>query len=241
MNRFIENPTSEAIPKANPNGLKGAHLYYDCVNHFPERFTLAFLKSAVKHGAKIANYTKMEEFILEENESGAKVIKGIQVTDLIHQKKHNLRANLVINCAVPWADLVGSEGVYGIVVALTWKIYHHQPKNRQYMSFIFPNWESAVDASRAVSQGEFGMPAVFRISDAAETQFGLKMYGIEGGIFDKLMNLRGYKPEERCLCIATADGAKQFAKNIKKQTKKICRKHGAMYLGGSPAKQWEHG
>lgn len=135
----------------------------------------------------------------------------------------------------------GSEGVYGIVVALTWKIFHHQPQSRQYMSFIFPDWNSAVDASREVSQGEFGMPAVFRISDADETQFGLKLYGIEGTFFDKLMKFRGYQPEKRCLCIATADGAKQFAKNIKKQTKAICKKHGAMYLGKKPAKQWEHG
>ncbi len=95
-----------AIPKANSKGLKGAHLYYDCVNHFPERFTLAFLKSAVKHGAKIANYTKMEDFILEQNADGQQVVKGVQVTDLLHQKQHQLNANLVINCAGPWADLV---------------------------------------------------------------------------------------------------------------------------------------
>ena len=135
----------------------------------------------------------------------------------------------------------GSEGVYGIVVELTWKIFHHQPENRQYMSFVFPDWESAVDASREVSQGEYGMPAVFRISDADETQFGLKLYGIEGTFFDKLMIFRGYKPHQRCLCIATADGEKSFAVNVKKQTKAICKKHGAMYLGAKAAKQWEHG
>ena len=135
--------------------------------------------------------------------------------------------------------IAGSEGIFGIVVELTWKIYHHQPQNRQYMSFIFPNWVSAVDASREVSQGEFGMPAVFRISDAEETDFGLKLYGIEDTIIDKLMKLKGYKPNQRCLCIATADGSKQFAKNVGRQTKAICKKYGAMSLGAKPAKNWE--
>ncbi len=135
----------------------------------------------------------------------------------------------------------GSEGVFGIVVELTWKIYRYMPENRQYFSFIFPTWQSAVDAAREISQGEFGMPAVFRISDPEETHHGLKLYGIEDTIFDKIMSFRGFKPMQRCLFLGTADGEKNFAKNIKKQVKKICKKHGAMYLTAYPVKKWEPG
>ncbi len=135
----------------------------------------------------------------------------------------------------------GSEGTLGIVIELTWKIFKHNPQNRQYFSFIFPNWEAAVNASREISQGEFGMPAVFRISDAEETHHGLKLYGIEDTIFDKLMKLRGFKPMERCLFLGTADGDKQFAKHIKSKVKKICKKHGAMNLTSYPVKKWEPG
>jgi len=102
-------------------------------------------------------------------------------------------------------DLIkGSEGTLGIVVELTWKIFRHKPENRQYFSFIFPNWQVAVNASREISQSEFGMPAVFRISDAEETHHGLKLYSIEDTIFDKLMKFRGFKPMERCLFLGTA-------------------------------------
>lgn len=139
-------------------------------------------------------------------------------------------------------DLIkGSEGSLGIVVALTWKIFKHQPKNRQYFSFIFPNWNAAVNASREISQGEFGMPAVFRISDAEETHHGLKIYGIENTAIDTLMKFRGFKPMERCLFLGTADGDKHFAKNIKSKVKKICRKHGGMNLTSYPVKKWEPG
>ena len=95
-----------AIPAANPQGLKGAFMYYDCVNHFPERFTLAFLKSAVKQGAKVANYTKMDQFILDQSTEGKQTITGIIATDLLSEKQYQLKAKLVINCAGPWADLV---------------------------------------------------------------------------------------------------------------------------------------
>lgn len=139
-------------------------------------------------------------------------------------------------------DIVkGSEGTFGIVVEVIWKIYRFMPENRKCFGFIFKDWKSAVNASREISQGEFGMPAVFRISDPEETHHGLKLYGIEGTIFDKLMKLRGYKPMERCLFIGTSDGAKSFTQNVKRQVKKIARKHGAMYLTSYPAKKWEPG
>ncbi len=135
----------------------------------------------------------------------------------------------------------GSEGVFGIVVELTWKIFRYKLENRKYFSFIFPTWEAAVEASREISQGEFGMPAVFRISDPEETHIGLKLYGIEDTIFDKLMIFRGYKPMQRCLFLASADGEKLFTKNIKNQVKRICKKHGAMSLTAFPVKKWEPG
>lgn len=135
----------------------------------------------------------------------------------------------------------GSEGIFGIVVELTWKIFRYQPENRKYFGFIFKNWDDAVNASREISQGEFGMPSVFRISDPEETNIGLKLYGIEGTIFDKLMTLRGYKAMKRCLFLASADGEKSFTKNVKKNVKKICKKNNAMYLTSYPVKKWEKG
>lgn len=135
----------------------------------------------------------------------------------------------------------GSEGTFGVVVEVTWRIYKYLLDNRKYFGFIFKDWKSAVYASREISLGEFGMPAVFRISDSEETHHGLKLYGIEGTVFDGLMTMRGYKPNERCLFIGTADGASSFTKNIKRQVKKIARKNGGMYLTAFPAKKWEPG
>jgi len=134
----------------------------------------------------------------------------------------------------------GNEGSYGILVSVTCKIFRYMPENRQRFAFIFPSWEDTVDAAREISQGEFGMPSVFRISDPEETDVALKLYGIERTVIDRIMNYRGYKPMKRCLFIGHSEGEKAFAKSVKKKVKKICSSRGAMYITGYPAKKWEH-
>lgn len=96
----------ELIPKANSEGLKGAHVYYDCWNHSPERLTLAFLKSAVHFGAKISNYTEMTDFIVEKINDTTRRVKGITVLDKLTNQKHEIKGKLVVNCAGPWADIL---------------------------------------------------------------------------------------------------------------------------------------
>jgi len=135
----------------------------------------------------------------------------------------------------------GSEGAFGILTELTMKIFKYQPKNQQNFAFIFPSWNDAVNASREISQGEFGMPSVFRISDPEETIIGLKVYSLEGTPLDKVIELRGYKHGERCLCIGHTEGEKEFSKHVKKMVKKVCKKHNAMYLSGYPVRKWRKG
>jgi len=135
----------------------------------------------------------------------------------------------------------GSEGAFGVLVGATLKVFRYRPENRRRFSFVFPDWESAVAASREICQGEFGMPAVFRISDPEETDVGLKLYGVEGTVIDRMMNLRGFKPMQRCLCLGHTEGEKAFSENVLRNVKKICREYGAMDATSYPARKWEHG
>jgi len=135
----------------------------------------------------------------------------------------------------------GNEGTFGVLVEITLKIFKYMPENRKRFGFIFPTFQDAIDAGREISQGEFGMPAVFRISDEEETHIGLKLYGIDGTILDKAMQFRGYKPMQRCLFLGSSEGEKHFTANVKKQVKKICRKHRGMYISGLPTRMWEPG
>ncbi len=134
----------------------------------------------------------------------------------------------------------GSEGAFGILVELTMKIFRYMPENRRYFAFMFPTWESAVDASREISQSEFGMPAVYRISDPEETDRGLKLYGFDtNALFEKFMSLWGMKPLQRCICMGTAEGEEGFTRLVGKRIKSICKKHGALTLPSAVCRTWE--
>lgn len=87
-----------ALPR---QGLKRAFAYTDFTCLSPERLTLAFIKSAVKHGAVAANYCRVDGFLRD-----GKRIAGVRVTDLLHDRQAELKGKLTINCAGPWADAV---------------------------------------------------------------------------------------------------------------------------------------
>lgn len=91
----------ELEPIVKKEGLTGASIFYDCANIFPERLTLAFIKSAVKYDALVSNYTKVEDFIIRQGK-----VKGVRVKDLMSDKTIDLEGALTVNCAGPWADIV---------------------------------------------------------------------------------------------------------------------------------------
>lgn len=92
----------ELEPNVKRKGLTGAAIYYDCISIFPERLTLAFIKSAVKYGAQVANYAKVEDFLFDNNRH----IAGVAVRDLLSGKTVEVRGSLTINCGGPWADII---------------------------------------------------------------------------------------------------------------------------------------
>ena len=134
--------------------------------------------------------------------------------------------------------LKGSEGVFGVLTELTIKVFRYMPENRQYFGYMFKDWESAVSAVREVCQGQFGLPAVFRLSDAHETDHGFQMYP-QPPIVEKLIDMLGYKPKKRCVLMGTVEGEKDFTKMVKSKISKIVGKHGALSIGGSFARNWE--
>ncbi len=168
---------------------------------------------------------------------------------IVHSQEYVTPAGLIKTNDIPGTAcgprvndiLKGNEGAYGVLVEATMKIFKHMPENRQRFAFMFPTWEAAVDASREVAQGEFGSPAVYRISDPEETELGLKLKGFNDGLLNTLLKTRGFEPMRRSLCIGTVEGDKSYTLNVKKQIARIAQAHGAMSLTSVATKQWEHG
>lgn len=135
----------------------------------------------------------------------------------------------------------GSEGTYGIITRLTMKIFYLSDETKYGGAYVFKDWETAVTVCREISQGEFGFPGVLRISDEEETDMGLRLYGVAGTPLDTIMKLFGFREMKRCLMLFRTCGEKHFSKNVYRQVKKICRRHGGLPLTSYPVKKWDHG
>lgn len=93
--------TIKEEPLLEKSDLTGSLVYYDCASIFPERLTLAFVKSALYSGAEAANYMEVTGFTFNGN-----IITGVKANDKIRNKKITVSGRLVVNCAGPWADRV---------------------------------------------------------------------------------------------------------------------------------------
>jgi glycerol-3-phosphate dehydrogenase len=92
----------ELEPEVRSKGMTGGSIYYDCQSIYPERLTLAFIKSAVRQGAEVSNYTKVVDFLYSDEHK----VKGVKVEDTLNGNTISVNSSLVINCAGPWADIV---------------------------------------------------------------------------------------------------------------------------------------
>ncbi len=70
-------------PRLKPAGLTGASLFYDCLSIAPERLALAFVKSAVHHGARVANYARVAGFLCAH---GRSAVQGVKVHERIYRQ-----------------------------------------------------------------------------------------------------------------------------------------------------------
>ncbi|MBN1532272.1 MAG: FAD-binding oxidoreductase [Spirochaetes bacterium] len=132
----------------------------------------------------------------------------------------------------------GSEGAFGILTELTIRIFRYMPENRKYFGFLFPDWCSAVGATREISQGEFGLPAVLRISDAEETDHAFQMYPVPSAV-EFILKARGCRPGRRCLSVGTVEGDLDFATLVRKKVRRIARHFGGVNVTGRAAREWE--
>lgn len=243
MNRLIEINDINQTAVVQP-GMMGP-AFEEALNNAPERFKSAH-RYTCGHFPQSFEISSVGGWIVTLGSGQASTYYG-DAYDLAVAQEYVTPAGTFKTLSYPATatgpkvnDIMkGSEGSFGILVEVTMKVFRYMPENRQWFAFMFPSWEAAVDASREIMQSEFGMPAVFRISDAEETDRGLKLYGFDNKMFERFMALKGLKPMQRCVCMGTAEGEKGYAKHVKQQIAGVCRRFGAMRLPAVVVKAWE--
>lgn len=100
-------------PNLKMEDLRNAFYFFDYQSIFPERLTLAFIKSAAEYGARVSNYTPVEEFVFDEGNR----ITGVRVRDTFTGMTKEVHGDLVINCGGTWADKILSLAAGKVPVA----------------------------------------------------------------------------------------------------------------------------
>jgi glycerol-3-phosphate dehydrogenase len=77
-------------------GLNGGYIFPESHIISSERMTLAFLKTASANGAQIANYVRVEEFLIQNSQ-----VTGVKVRDKIADAGFNIKGKIVANAAGP--------------------------------------------------------------------------------------------------------------------------------------------
>jgi len=226
----IWGPELEDILNHAPEKLDG-HDRYTC-GHFPQSFEHSSVGGwVVTRGAgqNSTYYGKIEDLVISQE----------YVTPVgILQTQDFPRA-----ATGPDYDqiMIGSEGAFGVLTAVTLRIFKYRPENKRRFSFLFKTWQDAYNAYREIMQGEFGYPSVFRLSDPEETDAAMRIYHIHASPADALLKTLGYQPMQRCLLLGYADGERDFTRLVKKKVNAICRRQHAFKL--TPFKvteKWEH-
>ncbi|MEA3317720.1 MAG: FAD-binding oxidoreductase [Bacteroidota bacterium] len=201
---------------------------YSC-GHFPQSFeysTVGGWVAARSAGQASTGYGKIDDMVL--------AMKVITPSGIIKTKDYP-------STAQAW-DLnkifIGSEGTLGIITEITMKIRKFRPQNTSHSSFIFKNFESAVEAMRAIMQAGIGKPHLFRISDPEESDIAFKTKNFDNTFADKFIKTLGYKTAKRCLMFVAVEGDKDYAKFVKSKVKIIAKKYAGFFLGGKPTKKW---
>jgi glycerol-3-phosphate dehydrogenase len=98
--RFL--PRAELLtiyPHLDSPELTGAVIFEDGQMYNPARLVLAFVKAAVTRGADVANYVEATGFVWEGPH-----VRGVRARDRLSGDEFDVRAQLTLNAAGPWAD-----------------------------------------------------------------------------------------------------------------------------------------
>jgi glycerol-3-phosphate dehydrogenase len=89
------------LPGVEDRGLTGGVVVYDCQMSSSERLVLAFVRSAARAGADLANYVEVTELLREGDRIG-----GVKAREVLTGDELVIRAKVVVNASGPWSDWI---------------------------------------------------------------------------------------------------------------------------------------
>jgi len=219
----------------------------DALNHAPERFGTAD-RYTCGHFPQSFEHSSVGGWVVTRGAGQNSTYYG-KIEDLVISQEYITPVGTFRTQDHPRAAtgpdfdqiMIGSEGCFGVLTAVTLRVFKYRPHNTRRFSYLFKSWEAAVRAYREIMQGEFGYPSVFRLSDPEETDTAMRIYHIHDTIADKFLRIFGYQPMQRCLLLGTTDGDRDFTRLVKRKIHQVCTDNSGLQLTPfGVTKRWEH-
>ncbi|HET7484544.1 MAG TPA: FAD-binding oxidoreductase [Solirubrobacterales bacterium] len=136
--------------------------------------------------------------------------------------------------------VIGSEGTFGVIPDVTVRV-RPAPRQKRYEAWMAESFEAGTGIVRALAQGP-GLPDVIRVSDEEETEVSLALSGprgVAGSLFGGYLGLR--RRRGGCLVVLGLEGDEESVARRRALSVRELRRGGAVYLGQSAGRSWEHG
>lgn len=134
--------------------------------------------------------------------------------------------------------ILGSEGRLGVVTRATVRV-RPLPSCQRVEAVLVPDWETGVEASRALVQGGVRL-SLLRLSDAPETQVAMTVGLASSGwapLVRGWLRLRGIGDGAGLLLLG-ASGGHDAVESTFETARTVVRLHGGAWLGRGPGRKW---
>lgn len=135
--------------------------------------------------------------------------------------------------------VLGSEGRMGIITEVKMRVMP-LAEQEDFYGVFFPSWQQGLDAARAMTQALLPL-SMMRLSNPEETSSHLKLGGNAKaiGYLEKYLSWRGIGDGKVMYTFGTT-GSRTACKFALKQTKKMCKQYGGVFIGKLIGKAWQH-
>ena len=133
--------------------------------------------------------------------------------------------------------VLGSEGRLGIVTHASVRI-SRRPEHEAFHAFFFPNWHSALQALRVLTQARLGL-SMLRLSNPLETETMLALAGPGRpiGLLKHYLRWRGCGLE-KCMLLVGASGYKAQVGEAIGAARSVALRHRGVQGGRALGEQW---
>lgn len=205
------------------------------LGHFPDSFlhsTLGGWIATRSAGMQSDKYGKIEDMVV-----ALRMVtpEGVLETRRVPKSSNGIDVNHMC---------IGSEGTLGVITEATMRV-HARPEARVVPAFLFPDFESGLEAMRECARRECA-PAMVRLNDPDKTALSVAFKPPSSRVsqavskaFKSYLKARGFNLPRACLMLIAFEGGKDDVAGQMKRVERVYHNFGGVSLGLGSGKSFE--